>query len=101
MQDHDLDLIPGVGDLARMAHAAPRQFGDVHQAFHPAEIDKEAEGGHVGYYAFQLLVYLQSLQQRLPRTRRGLSRALGEHDAAALRVTLDHLELDFAAEVAL
>ncbi len=78
-------------EISGVVHAPPRNFREVHQAFHPAQVDEHAEAGDVGHLALDAIAHLDLRQQLRAAAGRGLGRAFGEHHPPLLRIELDDL----------
>src|SRR3954452_11254402 len=99
----DGDLVTDGHDLARVVDVLPRQFGDVHEAVHTAEVDERTEVDDRGHDALADLALLELRQEAVAHFGLRLLEpgAAREHDVVAVLVELDDLRLERLADVRL
>ena len=100
VEDNDIDLLVELHHLVRIAHAAPREVGDVDESVNTTEIDEDAVGRDVLDSTLQNLTLLQVRDDLLALSLQlGLDEGLVRDDnVAELLVDLDDLELHRLAD---
>lgn len=95
VEDNDIDLLIKLHYLVRIAHAAPREVGDVDESVNTTEINEDAVGRDVLDSTLQDLTLLQVGDDLLALSLQlGLDESLVRDDnVAELLVDLDDLEL--------
>src|SRR5579864_4091980 len=98
IEHHDLDLLAGRDDLARVhVLLGPAHFGDMDQALVPRlQLHKGAVVGDVGDAALEFGIGRILEFDAFPRI--GFELLHAERDALRLRVEADHLDLDVLAD---
>src|SRR4030067_1552825 len=76
-----------------MVNPAPRNLGDMDEAFDSTQIHKNTEFRNIGYRAVKTISGQQMFQQTLTAAWQGTRSAFGKHHPAALLVTLDHFQI--------
>src|SRR5919201_2442892 len=102
-EDHHVDLLADLHDVAGLVDAGPGELGEVDQAVGAADVDEGAEVGHRGDAAAPYLALLELADQLLLArvAQLHLRLALGEDQPAPARVDLDDLHGDALADHAL
>ena len=100
VEDNDIDLLVELHHLVRIAHAAPREVGDVDESVNTTEINEDAVGRDVLDSTLQNLTLLQVRDDLLALSLQlGLDEGLVRDDnVAELLVDLDDLELHRLAD---
>ncbi len=100
VQHLDVDLLPDLHHLGRMANAAPAHVGDVKQAVHTAQVDKRAEVSDVLDHALADLPNGELGLETLPLDGAIFfeQHATRNNDVPAPLVQLDDLELVAVAD---
>ena len=95
VEDNDIDLLVELYNLMRIADAAPREVGDMHQSVHTAEVDEYTVRGDVFDSTLEHLTLLQVRDDLfLLSFELGLDECFVRYDdIAELLVDLHHLEL--------
>ena len=98
VEDHDLDLVTDLDDLARVdVLVGPIHLGHVHQAFDARlDLDERAVIGDVGDLAEHAGVGRVTTRDVVPRILAQLLEA--EADAVALAVVLEHADVELCAD---
>ena len=100
VEDNDIDLPVELHHLVRIAHAAPREVGDVDESVNTTEINEDAVGRDVLDSTLRNLTLLQVRDDLLALSLQlGLDEGLVRDDnVAELLVDLDDLELHRLAD---
>ena len=95
VENHHIELLVRLNDVGGIAHAAPREVGDVNQAVHAAEVNKHTVAGDVLHSAFEHLTLLKLGNDFfLLLFEFGLDKCLVRNNhVAELLVDFHHLEL--------
>src|SRR5207237_601236 len=99
----DLDLVAHGDDRTRVIDVLPRQFGDVDEAVHAAEVDERTEVDDRGHHTGAALAGLEVREELVALFLLRLlePRTAAEHDVVAVLVELDDLRFERLADVRL